>query len=93
MVTLFISRHTLVAGYYDVPSGGRPSVCPSVRSSEPFRTDNLSICSRISFQIWHTYWDEWYEIDNGPNPSIFNRNTALVHTVKTVSGVFFLYYL
>ena len=30
---------------------------------------------------------------DGQNPSIFDRVSALVHTAKTVSGVFFLYFI
>ena len=82
----FIPRHTLVAGYYDIPSGVHPSV--------PFPIDNLSICSCFFFQIYiHiVIGDEWYGIVDGKNPSNFNRFTALVHTGKTVSGVLFFYY-
>ena len=68
----------------------------SVRPSAPFPIDNFDICSWIfflKFCIHIAIGHEWYGIVDGQNPSIFNRFTALVHTVKTVSGVSFLYYL
>ena len=84
-----------MAGYNDIPSGVRPSVCASVRASAPFPIDNLSICSLnfFKFCIHIVIGDERYGIVDGQNQSLFNRSTALVHTGKTVSGVLFLYYL
>ena len=50
-----IPHHTLVALYYDIPSGVCPSVCLplrlSVRPSAPFTIDKLSICSWIFFKF------------------------------------------
>ena len=70
------------------------SVRPSVRPSAPFPIDNLSIYSRIFFKfcIHIVIGDEWYEIVNGQNPSIFNGVTALFRIGKMVSGLLFLYY-
>ena len=80
----FIPRHTLVSGYYVIPFG----VCPSVRPCSPIPIDNLSIYSRnfFKFCIHIVFGDEWYEIVNGQNPSIFNGVTALFRIGKMVSG-------
>ena len=81
-----------MAGYYDIPSGVRPYVRPSIRT---FPIDNLSICARIffKFRIHSVNRDEWYGIINRQNWSIFDRVTALGYTGKTVSGLLFLYFL
>ena len=65
----------------------------SVRPCSPFRMDNLSIYSRnfFKFCIHIVIGDEWYGIDNGQNPSIFNGVTALFRIGKMVSGLLFLY--
>ena len=87
-----IPRHTLVVGYYDIPSRVLPYVRPSIHT---FPIDNLSICLRIFFKfcIHSVIRDKWYGIVNGQNCSIFNRITALVHTagfirVREMSGKF-----
>ena len=65
----------------------------SVRPCSPFPMDNLSIYSRnfFKFCIHIVIGDEWYGIDNGQNPSIFNGVTALFRIGKMVSGLLFLY--
>ena len=90
---IFITRHTLVSGYYVIPFGVCLSVRPSVRPCSPFPIDNLSIYSRnfFKFCIHIVIGDEWYGIVNGQNPSIFNGVTALFRIGKMVSGLLFLY--
>ena len=67
--------------------------CLSVRPCSPFPIDNLSIYSTVFFKfcIHIVIGDEWYEIVNGQNPSIFNGFTALFRIGKMVSGLLFLY--
>ena len=93
LMPFIIPRHTLVYGYYVIPFGVCPSVCPSVRPCSPFPIDNLSIYSQnfFKFCIHIVIGDEWYGIVNGQNRSIFNGVTALFRIGKMVSGLLFLY--
>ena len=60
---IFIPRHTLVAGYYDIPSGVRPSVRPSA----PFPIDSFiqSVNLRPDLQYRHRFSLQRKPLPNG----------------------------
>ena len=86
-VSIFIPRHTLVAGYYVFALSVRVSVCTSVRTLFPF--DNLSIYIRISFKFCICICNNNVSLGivNGQISIIYHRAMALVNVQKCLFGL------